>query len=502
MISLSSLLPYVGFLLVCVLGGIAFGVVGDLAARRGIAAAGRGRAVTVPVLVGSGEGQHRAHAYVDGDDVVVMGPATHLRVARTTYRDAAERRATVNDDWVEFAEQRGFVDASGQRHLLGAVEEWGPALEAQLDRPARPAGRWRRVRAALPTIPLALAAAALVAFLAFQGMWAVGRDVDATLVRTVEYADEGYTDCGVRWPLAPAPGSQGASGYAEVDCYEPYPAVGEVVPIRALTFPFEGKALDRAGTYEGLSAVTGGPALLALLVLGAVTLTRLRRPPIRLAGTATPEVRVASAVEVAADADLLALLDALAVRERWDRDGSGTPPEEPSYAPVLIALGSARWWPVGVLTLAALLVEGLPTALRYGLGAGAVAALVWALFRAAGTWLTVRRAYTGPVTSEWDYSLIRSVDDEWCALLTLGRTPHWMVFLAGPQHPPVRGRCGVRGDLEDGGAIHLRIAGEFWPSASPVLRADDDTLAEMAEDVSFRLGPAGGRQRPGTVPGD
>lgn len=499
MISLSSVLPYLGFLLLCVLGGVAFGVAGDLAARRGVAAAGRGRAVTVPVLVGSGEGQHRAHAYVDGDDVVVIGPQTHLRVARTTFRDAAERRAVVNDDWVEFAEQRGFVDASGRRHLVGAVEEWGPALEAQLDRPARPAGRCRRVRAALPTIPLAIAAVALVAFLGFQGLWAAGRDVDATLVRTVNYADEGYADCGVRWPLTP--GAPTPTGYAEVDCYEPYPEVGDVVPIQALAFPFNGKALDRAGTYEGLSSVTGGPALLALLVLCGVTLTRLRRPPIRMAGTATPEVKVASAIEVPADADLLALLDALAVREGWDRDGSATPPDEPAHAPALIALGSARWWPVAVLAFVALLIEEIPMPLRYGLGAGAVAALLWAVIRAVGTWLTVRRAYAGPVTSEWDYRLIRSVDDEWCALLILGRTPHWMVFLVGPQHPPVKGRCGVRGELVDGGAIHLRIGGQFWPSASPVLRADDDTLIDMVEDVSFRLGPAGGPLgRPGAEP--
>ncbi len=492
-ISLSSVLPYLGLLVLCVLGGVALAAFGDVSVRRGSAAARRGRAVTVPVLVGSGDGQHRAHAYLDGDDVVVIGPGTHLRVARTTFRDADQRRPVVNEDWMDFAEQRGFVDASGQRHLVGAVEEWAPVLDAQLDGPTRAASRWRRVRAALPTIPLAVTLLALVAGAAFQVLWATGRHVEATMVRTVEYVEEGYTDCGVRWPASTDGSVPG--GYAEIDCYEPYPAVGDTVPVRVLAFPFEGSALDLEGTYEALTLLTAGSAVLGLLVLGGVTLTRLRRPPIRLGRMATPEVTVAPAVEVAGDADLLSLLDALAVREGWDRNGTGGPPDEPFYRSLLIAVGSARWWPAVVLGGAALLVFELPMSLRYGLGAGAVAALLWALGRSVLTWLTVRRASVGPVTSEWDYSLVRSIEDEWCALLTLGRNPHWLVYLAGPNHPPIRGRCGVRGDLVDGGAIHLRIGGEFWPTDSPVLRMDDETLADIVQDVAYRLGPAGGRTR-------
>ncbi|WP_404386597.1 hypothetical protein LL946_08505 [Knoellia locipacati] len=499
MSALSSVLPYLGFLLLCVLGGVAFAMLRDASARRGVAAAQRGRAVTVPVLVGSGDAQRRARAYVDGDDVVVIGPRTHLRVGRTTFRDAGARRQVVDDELLDFAEQRGFVDASGQHHLVGALDEWGPAFDAQLDRPASRAGRWRRVRAALPTVPLALIVLSVLAFAAFQGLWAMGRDVDATMVRAVEYPEDGYTDCGVRWPDSTDGSVLG--GYAEVDCYEPYPAVGDTVPIRVLAFPFEGSALDRPDSYDALSVVTAVPGVLSLLALGGITLVRLRRPPIRLGRLAIPEVRVAPTVEVAADADLLTLLDALAVKEGWDRDGTGSPPDEPAYRPLLIALGSARWWPAVVLGAAALLVFELPMNLRYGLGAGAVAALLWALVQSVGTLLTVRRAYAGPVTSEWDYSLVRGIDDEWCALLTLGRNPHWLVYLAGPNHPPVRGRCGVRGELVDGGAIHLRIAGEFWPTDSPVVRMDDEILADIVEDVGYRLGPAGGRTgRPGTGP--
>lgn len=327
----------------------------------------------------------------------------------------------------------------------------------------------------------------MLGFAAFQGIWAMGRDVQATMVRAVDYPDEGYTECGVQWPGQTDPVGATPRRYAEIDCYEPLPGVGESVRIRALAAPFEGKALDYEGTFEGLSSVTAGPAALSLVILIGVTVTRLRRPAIRLAKRATPDVTFASPVDVAADADLLTLLDALAQREGWDTDGSSETPRQPAYAPILMALGSARWWPVAVLGGAAFLVDDLPDPVRYGLGAGAVVVLVWAVARAVGTWLAVRRAYAGPVTSEWDYRLIRTIDDEWCALLNLGRTPHWMVFLDGPEHPPTTGRCGVRGDLVESGAIHLRIGDSFWPTVSPVMRVDEETLREMWEDVTYRL---------------
>ena len=68
-------------------------------------------------------------------------------------------------------------------------------------------------------------------------------------------------------------------------------------------------------------------------------------------------------------------------------------------------------------------------------------------------------------------------------MLQLGDRPHWMVELAGPGHPPPAGRCGVRGDLRDGGAVQLRIGADFWMTAAPVSRVDDDLLEEVREDL-------------------
>jgi hypothetical protein len=152
-----------------------------------------------------------------------------------------------------------------------------------------------------------------------------------------------------------------------------------------------------------------------------------------------------------------------------------------------MALGAGRWWPGVVMAGVALLVEDLPRPWRLALGAGAVVALGWAGLRALTAWLAIRRAYVGPVTSEWEYRLVRSVDDEWFALLFLLSTPHWMVVLDGPGHPVPVGRCGVRGDLEEGGAIQLFIHQAFWPTLSPVTRVDEALLADIRDDLVDRL---------------
>ena len=68
--------------------------------------------------------------------------------------------------------------------------------------------------------------------------------------------------------------------------------------------------------------------------------------------------------------------------------------------------------------------------------------------------------------------------------------------MADDTHPAPNGHCGVRGDLEEGGAVQLRIDGEFWMAAGPVWRVDDDLLHGMREDVLDRLGDRG---QPGAI---
>ena len=226
--------------------------------------------------------------------------------------------------------------------------------------------------------------------------------------------------------------------------------------------------------------------------------TRLRRPAVRLSAEHAAAVRVVPAepVTVRSDAELTELLSALAAKEGWDAEVAAKPPAQPWYAPYLLARGAARWWPGLALGGAALLVEGLARPWRLALAAGAVVALGWAVVRALVAWLAIRRSLGGPVTSEWDYRLVRTVEDEWFALLVLGATPHWMVLLDGPGHPPTRGRCGVRGDLREGGAVQLRIGDGFWPTLSPVTRVDAELVADITDDVRARLGLEVGEATP------
>jgi hypothetical protein len=467
-------------------GGLLYAMLTDRLASRSLAAVENGKAITVPMLVAVNGEQRRGRAVLDGDLLRVIGKGLHLTVTRDAFRTAGVRRGQLDVERLEYAQQRGFTDAAGTRYLLGPVEEWETALAASLESPAGPAHRGRLFLAALPRQVLLPMALAVLGLFAFQALWLTGHDVQAAMVRVV--GDEGYESCGVKWEDA------GRAEYAEVDCYAPFPAVGSPVTVRALSWPFDESAMDYEGTYPIVSALFGGPALALAFAAAAVARSRMRRTPVLLAPIAAPLVAHVAGrpdrmtVVVEPDAPLSELLDAAAAREGWADDVAAVPPTQPRFARPLMALGAGTWWPAAVLGGVALLIDVLPVSVRVALAAGAAAVLLWAMFRAVIAWLAIRRAYEGPVTSEWDYRLVRSVEDEWWALLFLGQTPHWVVVLDGPGHPPPLGRCGVRGDLEEGGAIQLQIEAAFWPTLSPVGRVDEETLGDLRDDLLDRLG--------------
>lgn len=454
--------------------------------RAGVSAVRRGRAVSVPVLVGSGNRWCWGRAFLDRADIVVVARRTHLRLARTTFRDAHERLLTAADGEL-LVEQRGFVDERGNRHVFGVVNEWAPVFDAQLELAPRSAPWWRKLLAAAPVWPLIIALFGLMGLVVFQTVWGLGRDVDATVVRVVEIDEDGYGTCAVRWG-SPADAS---TEYAEIDCYEPLPEPGDVVRIRALTTPFAGKALDDEGTFEGLSSFTAGPAAISIATWWVTAATRLRRTPTRLEGPVGLGLRGASQPEAfcVPEDDLGAMLQLLADREGWDGDATPDAPRRSPLATLRVAVSGAQWWPAGLLALgtsATAALADLPVLLSL-LGLGTVVAITVGLADAGRSWIELRRAASAPVTSEWDYRLVRTVEDEWCVLLFLGPSAIWGVFLDGPAHPPHCGRCGVQGRLMEGGMIHLRIGGSMWPTASGVWRVADDTLAEISADIESRL---------------
>ncbi|MFQ6170523.1 hypothetical protein ACK8HX_02860 [Oryzobacter sp. R7] len=483
------LLP-IAFVVVGGAAGLALAWWRDVRAAGAEARARRGSGPTAPFLVSTHGTTRRAHAVVDDGNLRILGPRTHLLLEGRGYTSAAVRRHALDEELLEFSTQRGYVDAAGTRYLVGAFEDWEPALVAALERPPRRAPTWRRIGAAAPRALLGATLIASVAFLAVVAVWASGRDVSARMERLL--GEEGLESCAVRW----SDGRQ--SRYAEVDCYEPFPEVGAPVRIRALSFPFDGRAMDHEGSWEGLTTVTGGPALISLGLVAGAVIVRLRRPAVRLVAQVAPTVAVDTGdpLTVSTGAPLGELLDALARIEQWS-EGVTSAPEQSRWQPHLIALGAGRWWPAAVLGGLALLVDDVPHWLRTVLVVAATGAVALAAARAVTAWRAIRPAYTGAVTSEWDYRLVRLVDDEWLVLLLLGDRPHWVVALLGEGHPPVRGRCGVRGELREGGAVQLRIDGEFWMGAGPVERVDEVALRDLRDEVGDRLVDLG-QARPGS----
>ncbi|MGL5864662.1 MAG: hypothetical protein ACRCYX_02155 [Dermatophilaceae bacterium] len=391
-----------------------------------------GSGLTVPVVVSVGGDRHRASGVVDGGRLRVVGPRTHLLLDGAAYLAAGQRQHPVDDETVDDATQddatqRGFVDAGGTLHLVGAVAEWEAALQRALRGPSRPASRWRRLAAAVPRWAFAGLVASGLLLMTVQVVWAAGHDVQAQMVRVVS-------------------------------------------------------------SYEWLTAMTGGLALVGAAVTTGVTAVRLHRPVVRLVARPAAALDLAPQGTVTVDpaAALLTRLGALAAAESWD-DGVSDAPALPRYRPHLIALSSARWWPTPVLVGGGLLIVERPDVVRYGLLVAGGGAALWAVATARRTWFAVRPAYIAPVTSEWDYRLVRTPDNLWFALLLAGQQPHWIVPLWPGRHPSPVGRCGIRGDLRDGGAVQLRIGESFWMTDGPVERVSAELLRDIDEHLHDRL---------------
>jgi hypothetical protein len=423
-------------------------------------------------------------------DIRILAKSHHLVVDREEFRSSKTRRGRFDEELFEYAELIGLVDDAGRRYFVGPPEEWGPAFRATLDAPDRSAGWLWRLWAGTSRVALGLAAAALLLGGVFQGIWWSGHDVSAHMVKVVAVEDGGF--CAVEWR------DGDRREYAELDCYEPFPKAGDDVRARALAWPFDEKALDYEGTFEVSTSASSALAAAGLMGAAGVGIRRLRRPVVRLRAPAREDQAGGELPTTAKEAEGMPfrkLAAAVAELEGWADDVAAEPPTPHRWDPLLMALGGARWLPVAGLLAFAWLPESLPQQLRLALTAGAGVLLIWALWRSVTTYLAVRLPFRQAVSSEWDYLLVRTDDESWVAILLLGDTPHWAVFLpGGDAHPAATGICGVRGDLEEGRAVHLRIMGRFWVPTSPVIQAAEEFREDVRNDLVSRLGggPTGG----------
>jgi len=479
--------PVLG-LLVSGLGGLGYAAWRDFGARRSVTAVAAGRRVAIPMTVDL-DGVMRGHGVRDGMDIRILAKKHHLVVDREEFLASRTRRGRFDDELYEYAELIGLVDDAGRCYYVGPPEEWGPAFRATLDAPARSAGRLWRLWAGTSRVALEVAAVALLVGGVFQGIWWSGHEVSARMVKVVAGEDGG--SCAVQWR------DGDRREYAELDCYEPLPKAGDAVRVRALAWPLDQSALDYAGVFEFFTLAPGTVAAVGLMGAAGLGVRRLRRPAIRLRARAREEQageELPMTAKAAEGMPFRGLAAAVAEREGWADDVATEPPVLRWWGPALMALGSARWLPGAGLLGLAWIPESLAQQWRLALTAGAGLVLVWALWRSVTTYLAVRHPFGQPVTSEWDYQLLRTEDELWIVLLLLGDMPCWAVFLVGGAHPAVAGRCGIRGDLTEGGAVHVRIMDRSWVPSSPVIRVTEDFREDMRDDLVSRLvgDPAGG----------
>ncbi|HET7399966.1 MAG TPA: hypothetical protein VFJ94_15735, partial [Intrasporangium sp.] len=433
MMSWGELLLPVAGIVVSALVGVGYAVWRDVRARRSLSAARAGRRVVVPVTVDGGR-LARGHAVRDGADLRVITRRHHLVVDPDEVRLSGRRRERYDDHLVEHAEMTGLVDDVGDRYYVGPPKEWADTFALALEAPDRPAGMLSRLRAASPRTALGVAASAVLLGAALQTLWWSGHDVSARMVGVV--SQDGVDACAVEWR------DGDRRGYAELDCSQPYPKPGDRVPVRALAWPFDGSALDYEGVFAFFTLAPGLLAVGALATAGGVAARRTRRPAVRLhaparqgSAEAALETPAEAAPETAAVLSLPGLAAAVAEREGWSDDAPGAPPTPRWWRPLTMAAASTRWWPTGVLLAAAWLPDFLAQPWRLALTAAAALALAVATARALAAYAVIRRPFGQPVTSEWSYRLVRTLEEEWVAVLLVGGTAYWAVVLGGPAHP-------------------------------------------------------------------
>lgn len=463
-----------------------------VAARR-IAA---GRALCLPGRVGPPGGDRRAVLHRDGGDLVVRSARTHLRIDARALVGAQTGAVRYDAAHAELRDLRLVRAADGTRYEVGVVEEWDAAYRLLLEAPCAGAAP-RRVRwaALVPASGALLSGLALAAGLLFQGAYAAGTSVAATVTTVTADADEpGYLHCGVAW----SDPWDGSPQHATTDCPQPAPALGDTVTVRALQTPFRGEAFDEEGTYEGVTVVLGLVLLAALGGTAGVATRRARAEGLRATPVGTTSHPTAprgdtptfsSVVDVLTPDRVRALtlrelVRAVSVRETGsestDLDVVATQRARASLRRELgvTSLTSGWWSPVAILpALAVGFWAELPRSVR---GAALVVTAGWAiclLVRCLVELVGLRRLRSAPTTSEWDFVTVRSVDEVHLVLLLLGDTPHWVVPFDVPL--PRAGRLGVRGELGEAGALHVVVAGVTLVPPGPAHRVTAEDRREL-----------------------
>lgn len=424
-------------------------------------------------------GHTSGRAYRDGADLVLMRSGGPVRLPLGDLA-RARVRTTVSEETETTREVFTLVDVSGSAYELQVPDYVSPGLTAVAAVPPRAATATDRLRSAVPWRVLLAAALLALPFAVHQVAWHTGHDVGAT----VREVDESGAVCTVEWTAAERRHQAG------VDCYEPYPAVGETLTVRAMTGPLSGQAMDHEGSYDAGLALLGGPVLLLLVTAALGTGLRLRGPVLHLRAPAAASGHVAEPSPEPVHLTLRELATEVARREGWADGPFGrgfvmSPPARLRTALVSWPLGAAA----GALFVAWVLPEESPRPWSWPLTGLAALGIGYAVLATVQTVRLILEPVGAVGDRAVDILTVRSVTDDWAVLLFNpgAAVPAWLVPFPAQARPPLAAQAVARGDLEAGAAVRLVIDDASWEPVGPVTEIDDDLRAEILADLRERL---------------
>lgn len=435
----------------------------------------RGGRVQVPVRVGPPAGARRGQLSRVGAELHLVSSTSHWVVPVAALR-ATPTRGLVDVEEGELGRGYDLTGPEGEAGVLEVDERWTTVLDGLMTDTTLRADTSLPRRAGVDRGLIGATALLAATSLFFGAVRALSVERTSPVLRTTE--TDGVPSCHVQW----GEGSTLLTGAP--DCPDPVPAVGDPMTYLTPPWPFAGQAWDVLGA--NLLAVA--PSVVTVVLVGWAFVQGARRTR-RPARAYRPATEAVDRQAVPDGVGLLSLVDHAARVLRW----AAEPEHEPNASgppwrrDLLRALAATPRWPLGITGLALLFswASEWPEAAVVGIAAAAASALLWTVWRFVSTFLRLHRTWSAPFTSEWTFRGVRDPGGEWVLLLFLGETPQWSMF--APGRPPLAGTALVRGDLQDGGSVHLQIGEKVWLPGSVVLRVTEEELSELREMIRFEL---------------
>lgn len=443
-----------------------------------------------PVKVSAGELRRltSGHAWRDGSDVRISTTRDYLIVDADEVRKVRSRVEIVEqgndiDELVLLA----FNDDAKRRHHIGIAtrhwEEFGAMMRGEA--PARRRLPWRAAVSGPILIILLLCA---IGGVGVQGLWWGGNDVTAEVAALDEPEEpDFYMD--VAWI------KDGKERLDEVGYSGPAPQIGDTAVVRSLAPPFDGVVWGDDGFYEFLSVTSLVIPLIALVWLVISFVRRLRRPRVRVhappdalrdpaapADEAGLNPRPESMFRVPReDVSTVDLIRAVGRRNGLESEPVTHPQSESTWAQITTAWTGYLWFLALPFAMVPSLFEWPMPVVWAGLAITAFC-VAYIAVTTIRIFVLRRRPYRAAWSSEWSFVSLNTGPSDYLVFLVLGPSVFWSTHVSDG-FPGLTGRCCVRGELVDGGAIHLRIGDDVWTPDAPVEKLSGEDVADLRAEL-------------------